>query len=154
MRGTMRRMTVGLALGGALVLGAAGSAGAAHNGNNFADLEGSGGADGHAVVNYSEGRGTFNASVNVSGLEDGTYTLQVVSPNGQTATTICTYHTTAGRDGCSATDLALPGFGSAQIVEADENVVASGTFERRGNCRDADQMGSQCEANDAPGRNK
>jgi hypothetical protein len=78
-------MITGVALGGALMLGVAGTAGAAHNGNNFAELDGSGGADGTAVVNYSEGRGTFNASVNVRGLDDGTYTFQVVSPDGMTS---------------------------------------------------------------------
>ncbi len=68
-----------------------------------------------------------------------------------TAIAVCTFDTTTGRDGCSATDLGLPGFASARIVDGDGTVVASGTFERRGNCRDADQGGSQCEA---PGRNK
>lgn len=149
----MRRILAGIALGGALVLGTAGTASAAHNGNNLAELTGDG-VDGSAVVNYSEGRGTFNATVNVSGLEAGVYTVVVVSPNGAVETAVCSFDPADGRDGCSATDLTLGGFATVEVQDAGGAVVAVGTFERRGNCRDADQIGSQCEANAAPGRNK
>ena len=53
------------------------------------------------------------------------------------------------RDGCSANGLILPGFNAAEIVDDNGDVVASGIFARRGNCRDADQAGSLCEANAA-----
>ncbi len=56
-----------------------------------------------------------------------------------------------GTDGCSENRLPLAGFSRAEIVDESGAVVASGAFERRGNCRDADQAASLCEA---PGRNK
>ena len=124
------------------------SASAAHNGNNRAELSGAG--TGVALLNYSEGRGTFNGSTNVQGLEDGDYTFRV-SLNGNNVREICSFTVGDGRSGCSATDLALPGFNRAEIVDSDGAVVASGVFARRGNCRDPQQGGSQCEA---PGQNR
>lgn len=151
----MKRSIITLAVAAVALLGIASPASAAHFGNNKAALVGDG-VTGTAIVNYSEGTGTFNGSARVSGLEEGTYTFQVVSPNGMTATPICTFTADGnGTDGCSANGLTLGGFATAEIVDDTNNtVVASGTFERRGNCRDADQAGSQCKANDAPGRNK
>jgi len=109
---------------------------------------------GTAVVNYSEGTGTFNGTTRVSGLEPDTgYTFRVNGPAGPQ--TICTFTTDAnGTGGCSEQGLTLGGFGRAEIVDKGGVVVASGSFDRRGNCRDADQAGSQCKANDAPGQNK
>jgi hypothetical protein len=150
----MKRSLIALAVAAVALLGIASPASAAHFGNNKAALVGDG-VTGTAIVNYSEGTGTFNGSARVSGLEEGTYTFQVVSPDGQTATPICTFEADGnGTDGCSATGLTLGGFATAEIADANGEVVADGTFERRGNCRDADQAGSQCKANDAPGRNK
>ncbi len=150
----MKRSLVAIAIAAVALLGIASPASAAHFGNNKAALVGDG-VTGTAIVNYSEGTGTFNGSARVSGLEEGTYTFQVVSPDGQTATPICTFTADGnGTDGCSATGLTLGGFATAEIADANGEVVADGTFERRGNCRDADQAGSQCKANDAPGRNK
>lgn len=122
---------------------AVGPAGAAHNGNNRADLTGH--ADGRAVVNYSAGQGTFNATVNVRGLDAGNYAF-AVSLNGANRTEVC--EIADGATGCSAQGLALPGFNTAEIVAADGEVVASGVFDRGGNCRDPQQGGTLCEAND------
>lgn len=123
----------------------------AHNGNNKAELTDA--ATGTAIVNYSEGTGTFSGTVNTDGLDAGTYTFQV-SLNGTNTTEICEFTVSEDgtREGCSATGLELPGFNRAEIAAEDGTIVASGTFARRGNCRDADQAGSQCEANAAPGR--
>lgn len=127
---------------------------AAHNGNNKAPLSGEG-TSGTALVNYSEGTGTFSGTSSVKGLNPGeTYSYNVVSPNGQVVTEVCTFVADGGSDGCSFQGTKLGGFASATIEDDLGNVVASGTFERRGNCRDRDQGGSQCEANDAPGQNK
>lgn len=117
---------------------------AAHNGNNRADLEGD--ATGRAVVNYSEGQGSFNGTVTVKGLEEGKlYTFQVTL-NGGNARTVCTLVAGAnGAAGCSAQDLDLPGFNTAEIVDAD-GIVADGKFDRAGNCRDPQQGGSLCES--------
>lgn len=51
-------------------LAVTGTALAAHNGNNKAELSGVG--TGTAVVNYSEGQSTFNGTVTVSGLTANT----------------------------------------------------------------------------------
>lgn len=125
---------------------------AAHNGNNMAELSGPTGATGSAIVNYSEGTGTFNSSVNTSGLEPGAYSF-TVSLNGGSVQLICNFVVDgSSREGCSDQDRSLAGFNRAEIRDASGSVVASGLFARRGNCRDANQAGSQCEANDAPGR--
>ena len=129
----------------------AGTAFGAHNGNNRAELTGTGdpNATGVAIVNYSEGTGTFNGNITVSNLTPGeTYTFLVRSPIAPFAErVICSG--TADADGtftCSAQGLRLSGFNKAVVRDASGTEVAVGTFARRGNCRDADQAGSQCEA--------
>lgn len=126
----------------------AGTALGAHNGNNRAELTGTGDPDatGVAIVNYSEGKGTFNGNVTVSNLTPGeTYTFLVRGATGER--TICSGTAdAAGTFSCSAQGLTLPGFGTAVIRDASGAEVATGVFQRRGNCRDADQAGSQCEA--------
>ncbi|MGH2739703.1 MAG: hypothetical protein ACRDH6_04370 [Actinomycetota bacterium] len=136
---------VGWMFGGGPVL-------AAHNGNNKAELSGSG-ISGTAIMNYSEGTGTFSGHANVQGLAAGSYTYRVNNSTLTNPQTICTFEASgSGSAGCSAQHLSLAGFAVAQIVDQSSNVVASGTFARRGNCRDPDQAGSQCEANSAPGQ--
>ncbi len=97
-------------------------------------------------MNYSEGTGTFNGSARVSGLAPNSeYTFQV--NGGPRPATICTFTTDAnGTGGCSEQGLELPGFTTAEIVDEDGMVVASGAFDRRGTCRDPQQGGTQCEA--------
>ncbi|MFP5309398.1 MAG: hypothetical protein ACLGIR_07450 [Actinomycetes bacterium] len=120
---------------------------AAHNGNNRADLASqTSDATGRAVVNYSEGQGTFNGTVTVRGLEAGTYTFRVTLRGGN-ITPVCELVAGGnGAAGCSAQDLDLPGFNTAEIVDAGGNVVARGVFDRAGNCRDPQQGGSLCES--------
>ncbi len=144
-RRLLSAITVGL-LGVSLF---AGTALAAHNGNNRAVLMGTGDSDasGIAIVNYSEGQGTFNGNITVDSLVAGaTYTFFVRAGSGAEQL-ICAG--TADVDGtftCSAQKLTLNGFARAVVRNAAGVEVAIGTFERRGNCRDADQAGSQCEA--------
>jgi hypothetical protein len=143
----LRRHVLAVMVVGVVALAA--PAFAAHNGNNYAELTGVQGTDvitGTAVINYSEGQGTFNSTLNASGLDAGDYRFTVNGPAG--VQEICTFTVSGGgRQGCSAQDQALGGFGSAQIREAGSGaIVASGTFERRGNCRDPQQGGSQCES--------
>lgn len=147
---TRTRFSLALATLALLILGITPVLGA-HNGNNKATLQGD--ATGTAIVNYSEGTGTFSGTVSTDGLEPGDYTFRV-SLNGANPQTICEFTVTdsGSRDGCSVNGLPLAGFNRAEIVDEGGIVVASGVFERRGNCRDADQAGSQCEANAAPGR--
>ncbi|MEO7296018.1 MAG: hypothetical protein ABIZ57_07730 [Candidatus Limnocylindria bacterium] len=147
---TRTRFSLALATLALLIVGVTPVLGA-HNGNNKATL--AGGATGNAIVNYSEGTGTFSGTVTTDGLEPGDYTFQV-SLNGTNRTVICEFTVSQDgtRDGCSANGLTLSGFNTAEIVDDNGDVVASGIFARRGNCRDADQAGSLCEANDAPGR--
>jgi hypothetical protein len=136
------------------MLVSAGGASAAHNGNNRAEL-GPGtdaNASGVAIVNYSEGRGAFNGSVTVSGLEPGaSYTFVVrLGANEVTDQTICSGTAdTAGTFTCNAQHVTLSGFSVAVLEDALGGDVATGTFARRGNCRDPQQGGSQC---DAPGQ--
>lgn len=144
----MRHSTIGMrasllaaVLGVLLALPAA----AAHNGNNKADFDGV--TTGAAVVNYSQGQGTFSGSLSVSGLDDGDYTF-AVSLNGDNRQELCDFTAGAGRQGCSVTGQALPGFNLAEVLDADGTVVDSAAFARRGNCRDPQQGGSLCEAND------
>jgi hypothetical protein len=141
----MKRSLIALAVAAVALLGIASPASAAHNGNNKAELVGDG-VTGTAIVNYSEGTGTFNGTTRVSGLEPDTeYTFRVNGPAGPQ--TICTFTTDAnGAGGCSEQGLTLGGFGRAEIVDDTNTVVASGIFERRGNCRDPQQGGTQCEA--------
>lgn len=139
-----------------VMLVVAGGASAAHFGNNRAEL-GPGtdpDATGVAVVNYSKGQGDFNGNVTVSGLNPGaTYTFVVrMGGNEGTDQTICSGTADAqGTFTCSAQHLTLAGFGMAVVEDSAGNDVASGVFARRGNCREPDQAGSQCEA---PGQNK
>ena len=125
-------------------LAVTGTALAAHNGNNKAELSGVG--SGTALVNYSEGLGKFSGTVTVRGLAPNTsYSFTVTGASG--IRTICSgISNSSGTFTCSAQQLTLPGFGTAQVRTSDGTVVASGTFERRGNCRDPEQAGSQCEA--------
>lgn len=125
-----------------------GTALAAHNGNNKAELSGVG--IGTAVVNYSEGQGTFNGTVAVSGLASNTsYSFYVTGAGaGAAGRLICSGTSdSSGMFTCSEQKLGLPGFTTAQVrTTIGGTVVASGTFERRGNCRDPEQAGSQCQA--------
>jgi hypothetical protein len=139
-------LLAGAATAAALAVAAA-PAHAAHNGNNKAPLRGDG-VTGTAILNYSEGTGTFSGTANVLGLVEGEDYSYVVNLNGGNEQTICTFTAGAGSSGCSANGLTLPGFNRAEIEDSAGNAVASGTFERRGNCRDPQQGGSQCEAND------
>lgn len=137
----IRASLLAAVLGALLALPAA----AAHNGNNKADFDGA--AVGSAVVNYAEGTGTFGGSLNVKGLEDGDYTF-AVSLNGGNRTHVCDFTVGDGRQGCSFTGQPLPGFNLAEILDADGGVVDAATFARRGNCRDPQQGGTQCQANE------
>ena len=144
----MKRSFIALALAAIALLGIASPASAAHNSNNKAELTGTTDPDitGVAIVNYQEGRGTFNGSTRVDGLEPGEdYTFRVTGPGG--LQTICTFTANAsGSGGCSEQGLKLGGFTTAQIVDKNGTVVASGTFARRGTCRDPQQGGELCEA--------
>ncbi len=132
-------------------------ASAAHNGNNKASVMGVGveaDASGQSIVNYREGTGTFNGSINVKNLKQGvmyTFVVRLADDEG-TDQVICSG--TANRQGtfkCSEQDLALAGFSQAVVEDGAGNDVAIGTFARRGNWRDPQQAGSLC---DAPGQNK
>ncbi|HEV2528754.1 MAG TPA: hypothetical protein VGT61_09935 [Thermomicrobiales bacterium] len=137
----------------AVLLGTVGTVSAAHNGNNKASLTGTGGeadASGQSIVNYREGTGTFNGKVSVTGLVPGaTYTFLVRAPAtaGGGETRVCSGEANAqGTFSCAAQDIALPGFVAAVVRDATGTEVATGTYERRGNCRDPQQAGSQCNA--------
>ena len=127
---------------------------AAHNGNNSAQLTGTAAdpdATGKAIVNYSEGRGDFNGTITVRNLVPGaTYSFFV--RRGATETLVCSGEANSqGTFTCQAQHLRLPGFTHAVVRNAAGVEVASGVFERRGNCRDPEQGGSLCTA---PGQNK
>lgn len=121
---------------------------AAHNGNNRAEIVGPGDPDasGRAIVNYREGTGTFYGSITVRNLNPGdTYTFLVRGAMGEQV--ICSGEANdQGVFTCSEQNLTLNGFGTAVVRDSTGAEVASGVFERRGNCRDRDQAGSQCEA--------
>ena len=139
-----------------LVMGVTPTASAAHNGNNKAVIAGTTDIDatGKAVVNYSEGQGTFNGTITVRNLIAGaTYTFQVSGTAASTpGVNVCTgVANSQGTFTCGFQSTALPGFATAEVEDVNGNVVATGTFDRGGNCRDADQAGSQC---DAPGRHQ
>lgn len=126
---------------------------AAHNGNNFAQLTGTGDPDatGKAVVNYSEGRGDFNGAITVMNLNPGE-TYRFFVRRGVVETLVCSGEANSqGTFTCQAQHLLLPGFTQAVVRNAAGAEVASGVFERRGNCRDPEQGGSLC---NAPGQNK
>ncbi|MBA2360566.1 MAG: hypothetical protein H0V79_06480 [Actinobacteria bacterium] len=121
---------------------------AAHNGNNAAQLTGTGDPDaiGRAIVNYSEGRGDFNGTIMVQNLDPGeTYSFFV--RGGTVETLVCSGEANdQGTFTCQEQHLLLPGFTMAVVRDAAGVEVAKGTFDRRGNCRDPDQGGSLCKA--------
>jgi hypothetical protein len=122
-------------------------ANAAHNGNNFAEPD----ASGKAIVNYSEGRGDFNGTITVRNLDpNATYSFFVRRMGVEQL--VCTDAANSqGTFTCQAQHLKLNGFAMAVVRSSAGIEVASGTFERRGNCRDPQQAMSQCTA---PGQNK
>ena len=145
-----RRLFIAITIGLLGVSLFASTALGAHNGNNRAVVTGTGDANatGIAIANYSEGQGTFNGNITVDNLVAGaSYTFLVRSPNGVTEQVICAGTADSGGTfTCSAQKLTLNGFAKAVVRDAADVEVAIGTFDRRGNCRDADQAGSQCEA--------
>ncbi|MGI8643927.1 MAG: hypothetical protein ACR2LS_07400 [Thermomicrobiales bacterium] len=151
MRTTLRGFGL-LVMLAALMVSALGSASAAHNGNNKANLSAMGDdAAGKAIVNYSEGRGTFNGTIVVRDLEPNTgYTFVVrLMDNEATDQVICSGTSNdQGLFRCNEQGLALAGFSQAVVEDDAGNDAASGTFARRGNCRDPQQGGSQCESLD------
>lgn len=114
----------------------------AHESNNQSVLSGTqdGNAiSGNAIINYVKGVEGWQSTVSLSGnLAPDTYTFYAVAPMGGALRTICSFTVTdqnGGRKGCSAnTDVA--GFATAQIQDSNGNIVASGTFERRGGNRE------------------
>lgn len=108
----------------------------AHESNNKATLSGM--VTGTAIVNYLAGTEGWRSSVNVRGdLANGTYGYYVAGgPSGDAGVLVCTFTVDGGgRQGCSA-DTDLPGFTRAEIRDSDGNVIASGTFARRGGNRE------------------
>lgn len=154
MRWTRRGLAIFFMLA-AMLATTLGGASAAHNGNNKAPLTGIGmesDATGNAIVNYSKGTESFNGKVTVRNLVPGaTYEFYVTgAAAGMAGVLICSDEATnGGTFTCSAQGLGSPGFATAEVREDDGTVVASGTFLRRGNCRDAGQAGSLCESNGA-----
>ena len=154
----MRRLHLLVVVALTLLAFGATTALAAHNGNNKAEISGRSDPDavGQAVVNYSEGTGLFNGRVTVRNLDPGeTYRFLVRSAAGDEQL-IC--QDEANRQGvftCSAQQIPLAGFAQAIVRDNDSPQPtledAGGVFDRRGNCRDPQQAGSQC---DAPGQNK
>jgi hypothetical protein len=155
------KMRVRMAKGFALVVAAsaalvvaAPNAVASHNSNGFAELVGTADPDatGKAIINYSEGGGDFTAAISAANLVPGaTYSYLVwrTPIDGSTAL-LCTGEANSqGLFTCQAQHFLLGGYRQAVVRDAAGVVVAVGTFERRGTCRDADQSMTQCEA---PGR--
>ena len=146
----MRRhlKVLGLALVATMSLAA--MAFAAHLGNSYSELGGTGDPDayGRAIVNYTDGTNSFVARIGADNLEPGaTYTFAVRLNDGGARQDICT--ATADRSGhlsCSAQDRTLAGFNQAVIYDAAGTEVAKGGMDRRGNCREPEQAGSLCEA--------
>jgi hypothetical protein len=125
------------------VLAVAGPAAADHNSNNRATFDGP--AAGTAIVNYSEGQGTFNGSISARELQPGTTYSFTVSLNGGNVRTICSFTTNrAGNGSCNATGLELPGFNTAEI-RLGNVVVDDDRFTRQGRseCRDPQQAGAE-----------
>lgn len=119
-----------------LLVGSAGSSFAGHESNNLANLSGEGGVSGTAIVNYVAGTEGWTSNVHVTGLEDGIYTF-AVRLNAGPLQPICNFVVDGnGSSGCSDQDAVLLGFNQAVIVDQEGNVVASGTFKRRGGNRD------------------
>jgi hypothetical protein len=129
-------------------------AAAAHFGNSMATITGSADADatGQAVVNYADGHDSFNSRITVRNLEPGeSYTFLVRNAAGVERVVCMDEASAQGTFTCSEQDLFADGFGLAIAVVRDSGgtEVAGGVFERRGNCREPNQAGSQC---DAPGQ--
>ncbi|HYJ12869.1 MAG TPA: hypothetical protein VEW66_04725 [Thermomicrobiales bacterium] len=141
-----------------VVSGIASSASAAHLGNNRATISGTMDADatGKAVVNYSKGQGAFNGTITASNLEPNqtyTFTVSRVFEGKIEVSTVCGgMANSQGTFTCSAQGVMLKGFATAEVRLGGSGgtVVASGQFERAGNCREAGQAGSLCHA---PGQN-
>ncbi len=133
-----------------VVSGIASTANAAHFGNNRAEITGTTDSDatGKAVVNYSKGQGTFNGTITVRNLEPNQmYTFTV------SGMFVCDgFANSQGTFQCSAQRLDLGSFSTAEVRLGNQTgaIVASGDFDRGGNCREADQAASRC---NAPGRN-
>ena len=129
-----------------------GNAMAAHLGNSQADIAGAVDPDatGQATVNYSDGTGLFNGTINVANLNPGeTYTFSVRRANGTEVVFCSGVAKQNGRFTCHGTqvDVPAPGFTMAVVRNSLGIEVANGLFdERRGNCRAPDQAGSQCTA--------
>lgn len=127
---------------------------AAHNSNGFAEVVGTADPDatGKAIVNYSPGGGDFTGTITVANLVPGaTYSYLVwrTAVDGSTAL-LCTGEANSqGLFTCQAQHFVLGGYRQAVVRDAAGVVVAVGTFERRGTCRDPEQQTTQCEA---PGR--
>lgn len=136
----------------ALMVSALGSTSAAHNGNNKANLSAMGDdATGKAIVNYSEGKGTFNGAITVRNLEpntDYTFVVRLMDDEASDQVICSGTSNSKGLFRCNAQDLTLAGFSQAVVEDDTGNDVASGDFARRGNCRDPQQGGSQCESLD------
>ncbi len=129
-------------------LAVTGTALAAHNGNNKADLSGAGGVTGVAVVNYSEGQGTFNGTITVQGLAPNTsYSFYVTGAGaGAAGRLICSdTSNSTGTFTCNAQGSPCPGSRPPRCGRAAARSLRA-VFERRGNCRDPQQAGSQCKA--------
>jgi hypothetical protein len=146
----IKRILVPLIVLGAL-LSLTSSAQAAHLGNNKAELTGTGDLDatGQALLNYSDGTGLFNGSTSVANLTPGsTYTYLVRRANGTEAVICSGTANSKGKFQCSESrvNIPAPGFTTAVIRDMAGLEVASGLFDRRGNCREPDQAGSQCTA--------
>ena len=135
------------------------SAFASHESNNYAKLTGAGGVTGNAHVNYVKGTEGWSSTVSVFGLAAGDYVFAVRRTAAGAFQTVCAFTADGrGQDGCSDQDAVLVGFTQAVIVldangngiaDSGETVVASGTFERRGVCREPDQAGAE----NCPNRN-
>lgn len=119
-------------------LSLAGVAQAAHESNNFTTLTSSiAGVSGQATVNYVKGTEGWSSTTRILGLPDGLYTFAVRLGGAGTLQPVCSFEVEGeGSGGCSDQDAALTGFSQAVIVDFEGNVVASGTFERRGGHRE------------------
>lgn len=127
--------TAVLAAAGAGVVLTALPAQAGHESNNKADLVGAG-VSGSAVVNYAKGAPQeWRSTAHVAGLVPAAaYTFTVNGPAG--VQVVCTFTANRqGAGGCTDGETDLGGFGTAQIRDAAGDVVAAGTFERRGGNR-------------------
>ncbi len=158
--GRWMRGAIGFVMILGVMLGGASSAFAAHESNNRANLTGDDGVSGKAIVNYVKGTEGWSSNTSVFGLQPGEYVFAVRLRADGPFQTICAFTADGkGRDGCSDRDAVLMGFSQAVIVldangngeaDMDETVVASGTFERRGVCREPDQAGAE----DCPNRGR